>query len=112
MHNHQRLVKGKPRYHLLMHPDDVAEEGWETGMQITISSRVGQLSTTLMVSDEVMPGVVSLPHGYGHGLKGTRSAIANANAGVSCNDITDEHFLDQLSGNAAINGVPVELSGA
>ena len=112
MHNHQRLVKGKPRYHLLMHPDDVAEEGWETGMQITISSRVGQLSTTLMISDEVMPGVVSLPHGYGHGLKGTRSAIANANAGVSCNDITDEHFLDQLSGNAAINGVPVELSGA
>ena len=110
MHNHKRLVKGKPRCNLLMHPDDVAREGWSEGMQVTIKSRVGAITAELTASAEVMPGVISLPHGYGHGLQGTRSEVANTNAGVSCNDVTDEQFLDQLSGNAAINGVPVELS--
>ena len=110
MHNHQRLVKGKSRCNLLMHPDDVAREGWSEGMQVTIKSRVGTITAELSSSTEVMPGVISLPHGYGHGLQGTRSEVANTHAGVSCNDVTDEQFLDQLSGNAAINGVPVELS--
>ena len=110
MHNHQRLVKGKSRCNLLMHPDDVAREGWSEGMQVTIKSRVGAITAELSSSTEVMPGVISLPHGYGHGLQGTRSEVANTHAGVSCNDVTDEQFLDQLSGNAAINGVPVELS--
>ena len=93
-----------------MHPDDVAREGWSEGMQVTIKGRVGAITAELSSSTEVMPGVISLPHGYGHGLQGTRSEVANTHAGVSCNDITDEQFLDQLSGNAAINGVPVELS--
>ena len=110
MHNHQRLVKGKSRCNLLMHPDDVAREGWSEGMQVTIKSRVGAITAELSSSTEVMPGVISLPHGYGHGLQGTRSEVANTHAGVSCNDVTDEQFLDQLSGNAAINGVPVEVS--
>ena len=64
----------------------------------------------LSASDEMMPGVVSLPHGYGHGLAGTRGEVASRHAGVSCNDITDEQFVDQLSGNAAVNGVSVRLS--
>jgi anaerobic selenocysteine-containing dehydrogenase len=110
MHNHRRLVKGKDRCQLLMHPDDVAKEGWNEGMHVTITSRVGSISAELMPSTEVMPGVISLPHGYGHGLEGTRSKVANSHAGVSCNDVTDEQFLDQLSGNAAVNGVPVRLS--
>ena len=93
-----------------MHPDDVAKEGWSEGMQVTIKSRVGTITAELSPSTEVMPGVISLPHGYGHGLQGTRSQVANGHAGVSCNDVTDEQFLDQLSGNAAVNGVPVELS--
>ena len=109
MHNHRRLVKGPGRCNLLMHPEDVAKEGWKAGMTVTIKSRVGAISAELMPSIEVMPGVISLPHGYGHGLNGTRSEIANTHAGVSCNDITDEQFLDELSGNAAVNGVPVEL---
>ena len=109
MHNHRRLVKGPGRCNLLMHPEDVAKEGWKAGMTVTIKSRVGSISAELMPSTEVMPGVISLPHGYGHGLNGTRSEIANTHAGVSCNDITDEQFLDELSGNAAVNGVPVEL---
>jgi anaerobic selenocysteine-containing dehydrogenase len=112
MHNHHRLMKGKPRCQLLMHPDDVAKEGWQSGMVVTIESRVGAIDVELEASDEMMPGVVSLPHGYGHGLAGTRSEVASRHAGVSCNDITDEQFVDQLSGNAAVNGVSVRLSAA
>jgi len=112
MHNHHRLMKGKSRCQLLMHPDDVAKEGWTAGMTVSVASRVGQVEAELAASDEMMPGVVSLPHGYGHGRKGTRSGIANRHAGVSCNDITDEQLVDQLSGNAAVNGVPVRLSVA
>ena len=112
MHNHHRLMKGKPRCQLLMHPDDVAKEGWQSGMVVTIESRVGAIDAELAASDEMMPGVVSLPHGYGHGLAGTRGEVASRHAGVSCNDITDEKFVDQLSGNAAVNGVSVRLSAA
>ncbi|HCL94929.1 MAG TPA: dehydrogenase [Gammaproteobacteria bacterium] len=112
MHNHHRLMKGKPRCQLLMHPDDVTKEGWQSGMVVTIVSRVGAIDVELEASDEMMPGVVSLPHGYGHGLAGTRSEVASRHAGVSCNDITDEQFVDQLSGNAAVNGVSVRLSAA
>ena len=112
MHNHHRLMKGKPRCQLLMHPNDVAKEGWQSGMVVTIESRVGAIDAELAVSDEMMPGVVSLPHGYGHGLAGTRGEVASRHAGVSCNDITDEQFVDQLSGNAAVNGVSVRLSAA
>jgi anaerobic selenocysteine-containing dehydrogenase len=79
-------------------------------MTVTVKSRVGQIDAELAASDEVMPGVVSLPHGYGHGRSGTRADIANRHAGVSCNDVTDEQFVDQLSGNAAVNGVLVQLS--
>ena len=110
MHNHHRLMKGKSRCQLLMHPDDVAKEGWRSGMLVTIQSRVGAVDAELAASDEMMPGVVSLPHGYGHGLAGTRGEVASRHAGVSCNDITDNQFVDQLSGNAAVNGVPVLLS--
>ena len=112
MHNHHRLMKGKPRCQLLMHPDDVAKEGWQSGMVVTIESRVGAIDAELAASDEMMPGVVSLPHGYGHGLAGTRGEVASRHAGVSCNDITDEQFVDRLSGNAAVNGVSVRLSAA
>ena len=112
MHNHHRLMKGKPRCQLLMHPDDVSKEGWQSGMVVTIESRVGAIDAELAASDEMMLGVVSLPHGYGHGLAGTRGEVASRHAGVSCNDITDEQFVDQLSGNAAVNGVSVRLSAA
>ncbi|MFL2501310.1 MAG: molybdopterin-dependent oxidoreductase [Luminiphilus sp.] len=110
MHNHQRLMKGKPRCQLLMNSDDVAKEGWQSGEMVTITSRVGSVEAELLASDEMMPGVVSLPHGYGHGRRGTRAAVASRHAGVSCNDVTDERCVDQLSGNAAVNGLPVQLS--
>ncbi|MCH1553111.1 MAG: molybdopterin-dependent oxidoreductase, partial [Luminiphilus sp.] len=109
MHNSHRLMKGKARCQLLIHPDDAEREGWNNGTTVTIQSRVGSVESEIKLSDEMMPGVVSLPHGYGHGLAGTRSRVANEHTGVSCNDITDEQFIDQLSGNAAVNGVPVTL---
>ena len=109
MHNSHRLVKGKPRWQLLMHPDDLRARQIEHGSQVRIQSRVGEVVTEVLASDELMPGVVSLPHGWGHQRKGVNLAIASEQDGVSCNDITDNKLVDQLSGNAALNGVPVKV---
>jgi anaerobic selenocysteine-containing dehydrogenase len=110
MHNHHRLMKGKPRCQLLMNTADAQREGWQAGMLIKIKSRIGSIEAELACTDDVMQGVVSLPHGYGHGQPGTRAETASQHAGVSCNDITDDQFIDQLSGNAALNGLAVQLS--
>ena len=109
MHNFHRLVKGADRCTLLMHPDDLRARNIAHGSEVTVSSRVGELEVTVEASESVMPGVVSLPHGYGHHRAGIRMDIAREHAGVSCNDITDELALDALSGNAAVNGVLVEV---
>ena len=105
MHNYHRLVKGKDRCSLLMHPDDMLPRDIEDGGLVTVSSRVGSLRVRVEASEHVMPGVVSLPHGYGHHRAGIRMEVARKHAGVSCNDLTDELALDALSGNAAVNGV-------
>ena len=110
MHNYHRLVKGKPRHQLLMHPDDLAARGLDDGQRVQVRSRVGSVEVEVAGSDEVMRGVVSLPHGWGHNRAGVRMAIASAQPGASANDLTDERFLDVLSGNAALNGVPVEVT--
>jgi anaerobic selenocysteine-containing dehydrogenase len=65
---------------------------------------------TVAVSDEMMPGVVSLPHGWGHDRAGARMNVAGAHAGVSVNDLTDDQILDRLTGNAAFSAVPVEVT--
>jgi anaerobic selenocysteine-containing dehydrogenase len=110
MHNYRRLVKGKARDQLLVHPDDLAKHELQDGDRAILRSRSGEVVVTLQASDSVMPGVVSLPHGYGHNRRDTRMSIANQHAGVSWNDVTDAAYLDELSGNAAVNGVPVELA--
>lgn len=110
MHNHHRLMKGKSRCTLMMHPTDMRERQIEDGQPVTVTSRVGSLQVAVEASEAVMPGVVSLPHGFGHNRDGVRMTIAQRHAGVSCNDLTDEQFLDGLSGNAAVNGVPVNVS--
>ncbi|MGE7989867.1 molybdopterin oxidoreductase family protein [Pseudomonas sp. NPDC089554] len=112
MHNFHRLVKGKPRHQLLMHPQDMTQRQLEDGQWVRIRSRTGSLEVQVQASEEVMPGVVSLPHGYGHGRQGVRMQIAHAQPGVSANDLTDERLRDALSGNAALNGVPVEVEAA
>jgi anaerobic selenocysteine-containing dehydrogenase len=109
MHNYRRLVKGKDRCSLLMHPQDMGKREIDDGAAVTISSRAGALQVRVEASTEIMPGVVSLPHGYGHDRDGIRMDIAREHAGVSCNDITDELALDGLSGNAAVNGVLVSV---
>ncbi len=108
MHNVGRLTRGRPRHQLLMHPDDLAERGIADGDRVRVASRVGEVEVEVAATDDMMPGVVSLPHGYGHQLPGTRMAGAAAVAGVSINDLTDPERLD-LSGNAALNGVPVTV---
>ena len=109
LHNSYRLVKGKPRCTLMLHPETAKEYGIEDGQNVKVSSRVGSVIITAEVTDELMPKVVSIPHGWGHVRKGVKQKIAQAHAGVSVNDLTDDTLIDQLSGNAAVNGVPVQL---
>ncbi len=109
LHNSHRLVKGKPRCTLMLHPDTARAHSIEDGQQVKVTSRVGQVDIIAEVTDELMPGVVSIPHGWGHGRKGVKQKIAQAHAGVSVNDLTDDTLIDKLSGNAAVNGVPVQL---
>lgn len=112
MHNSLRLVKGPVRNRLLMHPADLAERGLADGATVRIASRVGAVEVEVEASETMMPGVVSLPHGWGHGRDGVRLQVAAAHAGVSPNDLTDDCFLDPVCGNAALNGVPVTVVAA
>ncbi|WP_289140673.1 molybdopterin oxidoreductase family protein [uncultured Pseudomonas sp.] len=112
MHNYHRLVKGKPRHQLLMHPDDLASRQLSDGQRVRVSSRIGMIEVHVLASLEMMPGVVSLPHGWGHDRPGVQMSIASAQPGASANDLTDERQLDELSGNAALNGVPVQVAAA
>lgn len=110
LHNSQRLVKGKSRCTVMIHPTTADKLGIEQQQLVEVSSRTGKVTIAAEITDEIMPGVVSIPHGWGHNKKGTNWKIAEKHAGVSVNDLTDELFLDDLSGNAALNGVPVSVS--
>jgi anaerobic selenocysteine-containing dehydrogenase len=109
LHNSQRLVKGKSRCTLMLHPELAEKQSIKDGDLVKVTSNVGSIEIVAEVTDELMPGVVSIPHGWGHGRKGIRQAVAQKHAGVSVNDLTDEGLIDKLSGNAAVNGVPVVL---
>jgi anaerobic selenocysteine-containing dehydrogenase len=112
MHNYHRLVKGKPRHQLLMHPVDLSQRGLTDGQLVRVRSRVGVIEVEVAVSEDMMAGVVSLPHGWGHARPGVQMSIASEQPGASANDLTDERQLDALSGNAALNGVPVQVEAA
>jgi anaerobic selenocysteine-containing dehydrogenase len=109
MHNSARLVKGPERCTLLMHPEDARQRGLAAGDEVEVRSRAGAVAVPLAVTDEMMPGVVSLPHGWGHGRPGVALAVASARAGASLNDVTDELGVDALAGTAVLNGVPVDV---
>jgi anaerobic selenocysteine-containing dehydrogenase len=109
MHNAPQLMRGRPRCTLFVHPDDAARLGLAEGKEARVRSRVGEVRVPVTITDEIMRGVVSLPHGYGHGRPGTRLSVAVEHAGVSVNDLTDDQSVDTLSGNAAFSGVPVEV---
>jgi anaerobic selenocysteine-containing dehydrogenase len=110
LHNSYRMVKGKKRCLALVHPQDAQSRGITDGDDVTVRSRVGSIKIPVFLTEEMMPGVISIPHGWGHDMAGVNLSIAQQHAGVNTNILTDENFLDSLSGNAALNGVPVSLN--
>jgi anaerobic selenocysteine-containing dehydrogenase len=109
MHNSLRLVSGRERCTLLVNPLDATRLALEAGALAKISSQVGSVVAPVQISDEMMPGVVSLPHGWGHHRKGVRLRVAEQHAGTSINDVTDEKSYDELCGVTHLNGVPVRV---
>lgn len=105
MHHIERLNRGPERCTLRMNPQDAAQRGLQAGMRVKVQSRVGQIEVPLEITSEIMPGVVSLPHGYGH----HRPGVQLSPAGVSLNDLTDPLHLDALTGNAALSGLEVQV---
>jgi anaerobic selenocysteine-containing dehydrogenase len=109
MHHSYRLIKGKNPCELMINPADAEARGITADSLVTVTSRAGQIQLPVIVTDEMMPGVVCMPHLWGHNRKNTRQRVANANPGVSMNDITDVTVIDELTGNAIVNGVPVKV---
>jgi anaerobic selenocysteine-containing dehydrogenase len=112
MHNLPALVKGKDRCTLHVHPEDAGRLGLADGGRAVVSSAAGQLEAPVEVTDGIMPGVVSIPHGWGHDAPGVRMSVAGDHAGVNSNVLADESLVDPLSGNAVLNGIPVEVRAA
>jgi anaerobic selenocysteine-containing dehydrogenase len=110
MHNIEVLVKGRPRCTLQVHPDDARALGIRDGQTAMVSANVGSLAVPVDVTDIVSPGTVSLPHGWGHGVDGTRMNVAARYAGVNTNVLTDASVLDPLSGNAQLTAIPVTVT--
>jgi anaerobic selenocysteine-containing dehydrogenase len=109
LHNSARLVKGKPRCTLLVNPADAERYGLADDEPAVLSSAAGEVEVPVKVTDEMMPGVVSLPHGWGHSRPGVRLGVASKHAGASINDVTDEQFVDDLTGTAALSGQRVKI---
>jgi anaerobic selenocysteine-containing dehydrogenase len=107
LHNTDRLLKGKPRCTMLIHPEDAADHGLEQGQIVRVRSERGSIEIACEISDEMMRGVVSIPHGWGHDRKGIQLAVAQQQPGQSINDVTDNRAVDELCGTAAFNGTPV-----
>jgi anaerobic selenocysteine-containing dehydrogenase len=116
LHNSKRMVKGTnnglSRCTAQIHPDDAAKFAIQDKQMINVKSRVGEISLPAEITTKIMPGVISIPHGWGHNKKGMRLKTAEQHAGVSVNDLTDEMVLDELSGNAVLNGVPVWIEAS
>jgi anaerobic selenocysteine-containing dehydrogenase len=112
MHNLPVLVKGKPRCTVHLHPDDARRIGVRDGGNVRVRSEAGEVVACAEVTDTVRPGVVSLPHGWGHDLDGARLTVAARHAGVNANVLAGSEAFDPLSGNAVLNGIPVELAPA
>jgi anaerobic selenocysteine-containing dehydrogenase len=110
MHNIKVLVSGPARCTLHVHPVDAARFGLVDGGRARVRSRVGELEVPVEVTDGIRPGVVSLPHGWGHGHPDVRLRIAAERAGVNSNVLADHEALDPLSGTSVLNGIPVELA--
>jgi anaerobic selenocysteine-containing dehydrogenase len=111
MHNLPALVKGKDRCTLQIHPDDAERLGLADGGPARVSSASGELVAPVEVTDDIMPGVVSIPHGWGHDAEGVRMSVASHHPGVNSNLLAPVE-VDAPSGNAVLNGIPVEVTAA
>lgn len=109
LHNSHRLVKGPNRCTAMMNPSDAADRGLSDGQLVAVTSRVGEIQIPVEITEDVGPGTVSIPHGFGHDRDGVQLSVAAAHAGASLNDLTDPSRLDPLSGNAAFSGTPIEV---
>ena len=110
MHNITSLTKGKARCTLLLHPADAERSGLAAGDTAQVESAAGWVHATVEITEDMMPGVVSLPHGFGHDVEGSRQRVASLQAGANVNRVSDPSFLDAVSGNAAFNGLGVRVS--
>ncbi|RLD28563.1 MAG: molybdopterin oxidoreductase family protein [Bacteroidetes bacterium] len=109
MHNSKRLVKGNERCTLLIHSNDAKTLNIKEGQNVTVTSNVGEVKLPIEITNSIMQGVVSIPHGWGHHRKGTNISISQKNAGVSLNDLTNNMQLDSLTGNADFSGTRVKI---
>jgi len=115
MHNSHRLVRSnstRPDCTIIMHPSDAAERKLKNGQAVSVQSQVGSIVLPVEVSDEIMRGVVSIPHGWGHDRRGNQLEVAQQNPGASINDVTDSRAIDAVCGTAAFNGTPVIVESA
>ena len=112
LHNSHRLLKGPNRCTLMIHPDDAARLDLSEGDMAEVFNHVGKVELPVEITEDIMPNVVSIPHGYGHGRKGVKLSVAAEKPGVSMNDLTDPAIVDDLSGNAVLNAVPVQIKKA
>jgi anaerobic selenocysteine-containing dehydrogenase len=103
------LAKGPARCTLMLHPQDAEARGIVDGASVRVTSRVGSVLASAEVTEDIAPGVLSLPHGWGHDEPGTQMAVAAKRPGTNSNVLTDEAVLDPISGTAVLNGIPVEL---
>ncbi len=110
MHNVPNLVRGKERCTMHVHPDDAARLGLEDGNRAAVTSGRGEIEVAVEVTDAIMPGVVSIPHGWGHDDPEARLDVAAAHPGTNSNLLADEMAVDVPSGNAVLNGIPVEVA--
>jgi anaerobic selenocysteine-containing dehydrogenase len=111
-HNVPSLNRGRPLSVLHVHPDDATRHGLTDGGRARITSRAGSVEADVEVTDDLRPGVVSLPHGFGHDLDGVELTVARTGTGPNSNTLTDRFDLDAVSGNAVLNGIPVDLAPA
>lgn len=109
MHNLEPLVRGQNRCTAQLNPADAARLGLTDGARAVVRSRAGKVEIPVEVTDAIRPGVVSIPHGWGHDVDGTRAAVATAHPGVNTNLLADDTLLDALSGTAVLNGIPVDV---
>ena len=113
LHNLNNYARGKNRCTLLLNPQDAQRIGVSAGGMARITSKVGEFQAEVAITDSIMPGVVSLPHGFGHNYKDTKQSVASKKApGISANDLVDDNEMDVPSGTSVVNGVPVTVMPA